>query len=306
MERFLPLLSQKGSFAKHFIHGICICFTGLVLLFSCASSPASTEQDIPLFAAELGLSGLTVKAISIQKAGVKASLLVSNSGKADIHDIHLAFRCVYWYDGMASVLYEGKTADSDAGLLIKKLPAGASVLANIGFELDIPEGKEALIPVNMEAEISYSGNGSLPGKKQLVLQLELLRILPPVLTVKRILIVKDELINTKLQLDIGVENPNAFPLSFTELEYRLYGERRYWASGSIADSFLVPALGATDASLFLTMNFGDMNRSLLDQIIKLASVAYRLEGMGKIGTGLDFLPEFALPFELSGKTVVIR
>ncbi|GAB1431513.1 hypothetical protein MASR2M29_01380 [Spirochaetota bacterium] len=306
MERFLSPLPKKGSCAKFFIHRICICLACLVLLFSCASSPASTEQAIQLYDVELRLSGLAVKAISIQKVGVKASLLVSNSGEADIHGIQLAFRCVYWHDGMASVLYKGKTADSDAGLLIEKLPAGASVLANIGFELDIPEGTEAMIPVNLEAEISYSANGTLPGKKQLVLPLELLRIIPPALMVKRILIVKDELINTKLRLDLGVENPNAFPLSFDKLEYRLYGEGRYWASGSIADSFLVPAMGTTDASLFLTMNFGDMNRSLLDQIIKLASVAYRLEGMGKIGTGLDFLPEFALPFELSGKTVVIR
>ncbi len=304
MERFLPPLPKKGSCAKFLIHGICLA--GLVLLFSCASSPASTEQAIQLYDAELRLSGLAVKALSIHKAAVKASLLVSNSGEADIHNLQLAFRCVYWHDGTASVLYEGKTADSDIGLLIEKLPAGASLLANIGFELDIPEGTEAMIPVNLEGEASYPGNGTMPVKKRLELPLELQRIQAPALRVKRILIVKDELINTKLQLDLGVENPNAFPLSFDKLEYRLYGEGRYWASGSIADSFLVPAAGTTDASLFLTMNFGDMNRSLLDQVIKLASVAYRLEGMGKIGTGLDFLPEFVLPIELSGKTVVIK
>ena len=54
------------------------------------------------------------------------------------------------------------------------------------------------------------------------------------------------------------------------------------------------------------MNFTDMDRRLLDRVIHLATVSYRLGGIARIDTGLDFLPSFELPFDLSGSTAVLR
>jgi hypothetical protein len=54
------------------------------------------------------------------------------------------------------------------------------------------------------------------------------------------------------------------------------------------------------------MNFTDMDRRLLDRVIRLAAVSYRLTGKARIDTGLGFLPRFELPFELGGTTAVLR
>jgi len=73
-----------------------------------------------------------------------------------------------------------------------------------------------------------------------------------------------------------------------------------------AKAFVVPAGESASASLYLTMNFTDMSRSLLDQVIKLATVRYRLVGAGRIDTGLEFLPRFVQPFDMAGETGVSR
>ncbi len=114
------------------------------------------------------------------------------------------------------------------------------------------------------------------------------------------------MINTRLRVDLAIHNPNAFAMSFATLEYRLYGEGRYWAEGSQPQPFDVPAEGTATASLFLTMNFTDMGRSLLDQVIRLATVNYRFAGAARIDTGLDFLPQFVLPFDMAGRAEVTR
>jgi len=130
--------------------------------------------------------------------------------------------------------------------------------------------------------------------------------MPPVLEIRSIRILKDELINTKLGVDLSVHNPNVFPLSFASLEYRLYGEGQYWAGDTLAKKFEVPAGQSAEAGLYMTMNFTDMDRRLLDRVIRLAAISYRLGGMALIDTGLDFLPRFELPFDLSGRTEVLR
>ena len=113
-----------------------------------------------------------------------------------------------------------------------------------------------------------------------------------------------ELINTRLKVELRVNNPNAFPVGFESMSYELFGEGRSWSDGVAEQLVVVAPGGAASAELSMTMNFIDMNRALLDQFIRLEEVRYRLKGEIVVGTGLEFLPEFRMKFDKSGTSAV--
>lgn len=298
------------------------------LAMSCAGGPAPVVPPAPaapaapVGVAKLGLlaAELSVSAIDLDSVKVSLELRAVNEGNAELELGSLELRC----DSGAVPVFVALDFSGE------RLGVGSSVTRTLGFALDLPPAakdaatriatgasagtaREAAantapsdVPLRVEARLAYSAAGAGAGSAVLVHEGRFTRVLPPSLRIASIHIIKDELINTRLRVDLEVANPNAFGLSFAALDYRLYGEGRYWASGSIAEPFAVRAGESTGASLYLTMNFGDMSRSLLDQVIRLATVNYRLEGRGRILTGLEFLPEFILPFDMAGSTRVSR
>jgi hypothetical protein len=54
------------------------------------------------------------------------------------------------------------------------------------------------------------------------------------------------------------------------------------------------------------MNFINMNRHLLDEIIAMREIDYRLTGSAEVGTGVSWLPQFRTSFDYSGRQAVSR
>ncbi|HCM25682.1 MAG TPA: hypothetical protein DIC34_03910 [Treponema sp.] len=126
----------------------------------------------------------------------------------------------------------------------------------------------------------------------------------PTFSIVAIKMKRAELINTRLKVELRVNNPNAFPVGFESMSYELFGEGRSWSDGVAEQLVVVAPGGAASAELSMTMNFIDMNRALLDQFIRLEEVRYRLKGEIVVGTGLEFLPEFRMKFDKSGTSAV--
>lgn len=267
---------------------------------SCATpAPAPAPAPVPVAEVRLAAGTVTITAIDIDSVCVSAELRVSNEGEVAVILDSLDFEAGS----------ETPPVRVHRELGSASLAAGAATVLVVEFDFDAPAGTDPMVPLHIQASVAYAssdGTARVAGTVAAVYDGEFPRIMAPTLRIASIRILKDELINTKLRVDLEVTNPNAFPLSFGALDYRLFGEGLYWAGGSIARAFVAPARESTTASLYLTMNFTDMSRSLLDQVIKLAAVNYRIVGAGRIDTGLAFLPQFALPFDMSGKTQVMR
>ncbi len=271
---------------------VCAC----LLVFSCATSPAKIEPATPVAVVTLSVEDVTIKGLDIDSVRINATVMVSNDGEIAVP---LALLDV--------------SALSGGELLVKRPLATARTLETGGrasyaleLELDVPDGDSPWIDLRLEAVVAFRGPDGGTGTASAVFDSRFPRIMPPGLEIRAIRILKDELINTRLGVDLAVRNPNVFPLSFASLGYKLYGEGQYWAGDTIAKVFDVPAGQTALASLYMTMNFTDMDRRLLDRVIHLATVSYRLGGIARIDTGLDFLPSFELPFDLSGSTAVLR
>lgn len=129
---------------------------------------------------------------------------------------------------------------------------------------------------------------------------------PPVFNITSIAILKAELINTRFRVGLRIDNPNHFPVELSSFRYALYGNGMLWAEGLERNVFSIPANSSLTGNVFLVMNFIDMNRALLDQIIRLESVNYRFAGDVIVSTGIDDLPDFKSSFSLSGYSEVLE
>jgi LEA14-like dessication related protein len=205
----------------------------------------------------------------------------------------------------------GETAHSLLG-------SAVSEMIPIGLEMDIAAlAEQGLAPednyrVNLILELGFYGadedsRGLVPSAKALVYGLAAFPwVQAPEFSITAIAILKAELINTRFRVNMRIDNPNAFPVTLSAFSYELYGNGRLWADGTERNVFSVPAKSSINATLFLLMNFINMERTLLDQIIRLSDVNYAFNGDVQVATGLDYLPKFTSAFNLSGYSEVLE
>ena len=252
----------------------------------------------PVISVNLGIEILELKAIDLDAVSTRLRVRIVNVGDTALVLSRLQVEVA---SGALDIV---DPVSQDLGAL--SLEPGEETRLEAELCITIPGGVEPLVPLDVTATLDFMTKERGDESINVEYATDVPRILPPELRIASIHILKDELINTKLRVDLEVRNPNAFPVSFSTLDYRLYGEGRYWASDSIARPFEVLPMETTMARLYMTMNFTDMSRQLLDQVIRRATVRYRLVGQGSIDTGQEFLPQFVLPFDMSGQTEVLR
>jgi LEA14-like dessication related protein len=105
---------------------------------------------------------------------------------------------------------------------------------------------------------------------------------------------------------LRIDNPNPFPVELSTFRYELYGAGRFWAEGAREDLLRIAPGEAAERDLSLVMNFINMRRELLDDIIAMGQVAYRFKGEAAVSTGIDYLPQFRASFDRAGKTRVVE
>jgi LEA14-like dessication related protein len=132
------------------------------------------------------------------------------------------------------------------------------------------------------------------------------RIREPKFTVTTIVVNQDELINVRLRVGLRIDNPNKFPLDLSSLTYTFYGDDHFWANGTDPVVRHIPAEGSAQTQIFMMMNFIDMNRKLLEDILTAKRIYYRFTGEAAVFTTIEYLPQFLMDFDLAGNSVVLK
>ena len=132
------------------------------------------------------------------------------------------------------------------------------------------------------------------------------RIYKPQVRIINIAVKRAELINTRLKVRLAIYNPNQFAVNLSRLSYELYGNGRFWADGSLDDLVTIQGKEIQERDIYLVMNFINMKRDLLDQVIALKSVQYRFHGELTIGTPFMYIPAFPYTFDRQGASPVIE
>ena len=128
----------------------------------------------------------------------------------------------------------------------------------------------------------------------------------PEFTITSITILQADLINTRMELSIKIDNPNVFPITLVSFRYELYGDGNFWASGVVKNLAVVPAQSSSETGFEFEMNFIGMKRRLLDDIIAMKEVRYRIAGDMELGAALSGVPGFRVKFDYSGNSAVLK
>ncbi|MDR0320781.1 MAG: LEA type 2 family protein [Treponema sp.] len=129
-------------------------------------------------------------------------------------------------------------------------------------------------------------------------------IIEPEFEVVSIFIIQADLVVTEFEAVLRVNNPNAFDLELSEIVYELYGNGAFWANGRESNILRIPAQSTGETSFSFSMNFINMSRRLLDDVITMRRVNYRFKG------GADIMPvirngsAFNVEFDCSGLSEV--
>ncbi|MDR2393925.1 MAG: LEA type 2 family protein [Treponema sp.] len=148
--------------------------------------------------------------------------------------------------------------------------------------------------------------GEGPSTTQVSAEAVFPRIRAPKLTVTTIAVNQGELINTRVKVGFRIDNPNTFPVELASLAYEFYGDEYFWAAGMDPMVRHIPAQGSIQTQVLMVMNFIDMNRKLLEDVLAAKRVYYRFTGEAAVLTTIAYLPRFSLDFNLAGNSVVMK
>jgi len=129
-------------------------------------------------------------------------------------------------------------------------------------------------------------------------------VLEPEFEIVSISIIKGELINTEFEAVLKIGNPNEFPVELSTIKYELHGNRMFWADGIENNIVHIPAKNSGETKFRFSMNFINMNRRLLDDVIAMRQVQYNFKGNAVVKASTARALSFIMDFNCSGLSEV--
>ena len=301
-----------------------IIFFGLILPCGCKTPPAAVPRTEPQ--AELIFENIEapdparvnlVFSLELQNPRQENSLVRMENHKITINERDVNSGSVFRLFNSAAESFiaasgtETAPGRTETGLFFS-VPGGNETMPGIAkipllLELDLPvltaAGISLLDEMNAELELDLVfayDDAEASVRVKVRGNAIFVPVREPVFSITAIAILKAELINTRFRVTMKIDNPNPFPLDLSSFSYELYGNDLLWADGTEKNILSVPEKSSVLADLFLLMNFINMKRDLLDQIIRLEDVNYRFAGDVDVSTGIEYLPGFTSSFNLSG------
>jgi len=133
-----------------------------------------------------------------------------------------------------------------------------------------------------------------------------IEVIEPSFEVVSIYIIQADIVVTEFEAVIKIDNPNDFDVELSSIAYELYGNNAFWAGGTVKDIFVVPAQSSGETKFRFTMNFINMNRRLLDDVIAMRQVNYRFRGKAQVKPDIPKVDIFHVDFDCSGFSEVKR
>jgi len=143
-------------------------------------------------------------------------------------------------------------------------------------------------------------------------------ILEPKFDITSIYIIQADLVVTEFEAVIKIDNPNDFAMELFSINYELFGNDHFWADGTSEnfrsannrleaatfhlhkDIFKIPAEASAEARFTFQMNFINMPRSLLDDVIAMRQVNYRFKGKAEVRAVIEDAKTFTAEFDCTG------
>jgi LEA14-like dessication related protein len=133
-----------------------------------------------------------------------------------------------------------------------------------------------------------------------------IEIAEPVFEVVSIIILQADLVVTEFETVLKIINPNEFAVELSSLTYELFGNGSLWVTGAASDILHIPAFSSAETRFKFNMNFINMSRRLLDDVIAMRPVNYRLRGEAEVHPVIPRIQAFRMNYDQSGVSEVRR
>ena len=143
--------------------------------------------------------------------------------------------------------------------------------------------------------------------------IDFIEIKEPEFEVESIYILQADIVVTEFEAVLRIKNPNDFAIELSSITYELYGNGEFWAEGITRNILQIPAQSSSETSFVFSMNFINMNRRLLDDVIAMRQINYRFKGQAQMKPVIQDIPigkfianTFNVDFDCSGRSQVRR
>ena len=122
----------------------------------------------------------------------------------------------------------------------------------------------------------------------------------PNVAVTHVAIENLSLTGAALAVEMEVDNPNAFGVDLTKLDYNLMVNGKSWAQTKATNVAKLPEKGSTKMRIPVRLSFADMGMALYQTLAQTKPMDYQLNGNMTIDTTLPLLKNVELPLNQLG------
>ena len=109
-----------------------------------------------------------------------------------------------------------------------------------------------------------------------------------------------------LQLDLQIDNPNAFAVNLNRFHYNFKVAGQNWIQGQNNKPYSVAKKGHKTLSIPIKLNFLEIGRSVFNLLNGSSKLDYRLSGSADVGSSLPMLKNFPMNYDYTGKVEITR
>lgn len=171
---------------------------------------------------------------------------------------------------------------------LKKLPGELWNKDNFAYQLDTTFN--IILPVIGNYPVPVSKSGELPVPKM------------PQIQVKGVKINKLSFTSAELLTQVEVNNPNAFSLAMSNLNYQLNVNNQRWGEGNITKTSNIPEKGKGVIDIPVKLDLLKVGQSAYKVLLNKSAIEYELTGNATVDTGLELLRNYKMPLDVKGKT----
>jgi LEA14-like dessication related protein len=246
------------------------------------------------------LTGMNLKSIDFEKAELLFDFAVENKNPVTLDLAGLDYNLIIAEQSLISgVTAKGikLKANSTSPVQVpvtlkfddlKKLPGEIWGKDNFDYKLDTV----------INVMLPYIGNYAVPVTKTGQLPVPKL----PNISIKGMSVESLSFTTANVIAQIEIDNPNAFELALSNLDYQLNINQQEWGHGKIAETRNIPKKGKTVIDIPLSLNLLSVGQTSYKMLLHKADMDYQLKGNVDVDTGIEMMKAIKLPLDVQGTT----
>lgn len=175
-------------------------------------------------------------------------------------------------------------------------------LYNTYQSLQNQDSSEYKIDLGLNFDLPVLGKTRIPVSKKGFVPL----IKMPTVKVSALKVQKMGLTGADLDLQLQIDNPNAFNLLASNLKYDFSVNGQSWVKGTSPENIRVDEKGKSTMSIPISLDFFSLGQTALQLLSGSQSINYSFRGNVELNTSLPMLKQFKLPIDKSGQLDVIK